>query len=162
MIIDEFTRYAGFWRRVAATLIDVVLFSLLIAMLLLLLSSLFGIDMVAADWQEQPASWQFIVFNWVVPIAVTVFLWSKFAGTPGKLLLGCHIVDAGSGNKLGVRQAALRYIAYLASIVPLLLGFLWIGWDKRKQGFHDKLATTVVIVADESDKSLADLERELR
>ena len=29
--------------------------------------------------------------------------------------------------------------------VTLGLGFLWVGWDKRKQGFHDKLANTVVI-----------------
>ncbi len=40
-----------------------------------------------------------------------------------------------------------RYLGYFASTIPLCLGFLWIAFDKRKQGWHDKLAGTVVIRA---------------
>jgi uncharacterized RDD family membrane protein YckC len=62
----------------------------------------------------------------------------------------------------------LRYAAYLASILPLMLGFLWVARDPRKQGFHDKIANTVVLyragveVDDESSKSLEQLMGELR
>ncbi len=40
-----------------------------------------------------------------------------------------------------------RYFGYYVSILPLMLGIIWVGIDKRKQGWHDKLAGTVVIRA---------------
>jgi uncharacterized RDD family membrane protein YckC len=55
------------------------------------------------------------------------------------------VIDAVSGDAIGTRQALLRYLGYFLSILPLGLGFLWIAWDARKQGWHDKLAGTVVI-----------------
>lgn len=100
--------------------------------------------------------------------ALTVFLWLKFLGTPGKLLLECQVVDADSFKPLSLKQAVVRYVAYLVSFLPLLLGFLWVARDARKQGFHDKIANTVVLYGagieadDESRKSLAQLMGELR
>jgi uncharacterized RDD family membrane protein YckC len=41
----------------------------------------------------------------------------------------------------------VRYLAYFVSIIPLFLGVLWVAWDKKKQGWHDKLANTVVVQA---------------
>jgi len=99
---------------------------------------------------------------------LTIILWVKFLGTPGKLLLDCQVVDADSFKPMSIKQAALRYVAYLASILPLFLGFLWIARDKRKQAFHDKIANTVVLhkadieADDESKKSLEQLMGELR
>ena len=43
-------------------------------------------------------------------------------------------------------MAFLRWIGYMLSSLPLNLGFLWVAFDARKQGFHDKLAGTVVIL----------------
>ena len=42
-------------------------------------------------------------------------------------------------------EAIIRALGYYVSALPFLLGFFWIIWDRRKQGFHDKLANTVVI-----------------
>jgi uncharacterized RDD family membrane protein YckC len=64
---------------------------------------------------------------------------------PGKILDGIKIVDAGTGDKMSVGQAIARYFAYLISTIPFGLGFIWIGIDKKKQGWHDKLAGPVVI-----------------
>jgi uncharacterized RDD family membrane protein YckC len=67
---------------------------------------------------------------------------------------------------LTLKQSILRYIGYFASILPLCLGLLWVAKDPRKQGFHDKIANTVVVynagleADDESAKSLSQLERE--
>jgi uncharacterized RDD family membrane protein YckC len=53
-------------------------------------------------------------------------------------------------------------------MLPLMLGFLWIAWDPRKQGFHDKIANTVVLynaqieASDESRKNLGQLMNEIR
>ena len=38
-----------------------------------------------------------------------------------------------------------RYLGYYVSTIPLMLGFLWVAFDARKQGWHDKMANTVVI-----------------
>ena len=69
---------------------------------------------------------------------------------------------------MNTRQAFIRFVAYLASMLPLMLGFLWVLKDSRKQGFHDKIANTVVLynanieADDESRKSLNQLMGEAR
>jgi len=148
--------YAGFWRRVAASLIDSVIFGVLISLLLgpsYFFSNAFTIEG--------------IISNSIVLI-ITVLLWWRFLGTPGKLLLGCQIVDADSSEPMTKKQAIIRYLSYFLSIISLMIGFLWVAWDKRKQGFHDKIANTVVLyngnvdAADESQKTLDQLVGELR
>jgi len=91
----------------------------------------------------------------------TLFCWVYLQGTPGKLLMGCRIVDAKTGMAPSVGKAIVRYIGYFISALPLGLGFLWILWDPRRQGFHDKLGGTEVLLDDESQKSLKILAREL-
>lgn len=160
MIIDAHTRYAGFWRRLGAFLIDMVLLSLMMSPVVAYFGKV-NLSASLASYQtiELP-DWLQYLLNLLL-FLLTVFLWVKFRGTPGKLLLGCRLVDANSGGTLRVGQAALRNIAYLASLLPLGLGFLWIAWDKRKQGFHDKIAKTVVVLDDPAQMSLDDLEKEL-
>lgn len=149
-------RFAGFWRRTGASLLDSIIFSVLIGLLLGAL---------------QAGSWAWSVENVIsnaLIAGLTMWLWIRFLGTPGKLLLDCQVVDADSYRPLRPRQAVLRYLAYIVSLLPLGLGFLWIAWDKRKQGFHDKIANTVVLydagleADDESQKSLPRLISELR
>jgi uncharacterized RDD family membrane protein YckC len=103
-----------------------------------------------------------LLISWAAAGVVVVLCWLLFRGTPGKLLMGCQVGDARGGGPLRLSQAVLRYIGYLVAVLPAGVGFLWVAWDKRKQGFHDKLARTVVIVDDDSRKSLAELERELK
>jgi uncharacterized RDD family membrane protein YckC len=55
------------------------------------------------------------------------------------------VVDAVSGEKMSMGQAIGRYFAYIPAMLPLGLGLIWVGIDKKKQGWHDKLAGTVVI-----------------
>jgi uncharacterized RDD family membrane protein YckC len=80
-----------------------------------------------------------------VSALVVILFWRWKQGTPGKLMLRLRIVDAGTGGEPGLRQWCLRYVGYILSTLPLLLGFLWVAWDPRRQGWHDKLAGTVVI-----------------
>jgi uncharacterized RDD family membrane protein YckC len=55
------------------------------------------------------------------------------------------VVDATTGNTLSVGQSIGRYLGYYVSMIPLFIGLIWVAFDKRKQGWHDKLAGTVVI-----------------
>lgn len=148
--------YAGFWRRAAASMFDSMIYFVLVGLLL-------GTEYAKAE----TFSWEGFVVNGLM-MAMTVVLWVKFLGTPGKLLLGCQVVDADSFAPVTLKQAIIRYLGYFVSMLPLMLGFLWIIWDRRKQGFHDKLANTVVLynagleMDDESSKSLDQLLSEMR
>ncbi|MHB1413835.1 MAG: RDD family protein, partial [Chloroflexota bacterium] len=65
-------------------------------------------------------------------------------GTPGKLLLGFHIVGA-DGRHIGFGRSFARFICQILSAVVLCLGYIWVGVDAHKQGWHDKIAGTFVI-----------------
>lgn len=133
-------RYAGFWIRVAASLIDTLL------ILALIMPPLLGIyGMAYFDMQSLIAgTWDFLL-SWVFPAIAVIVFWIYRSATPGKLILHLAIVDAESGAKPTTIQFIIRYLAYYISAIPIMLGFLWIAFDKRKQGWHDKLAGTVVI-----------------
>ncbi len=85
------------------------------------------------------------LISWVMPAAAVIVLWKLASATPGKMLVAAKIVDARTGGPLGTSQCLGRYFAYLVSIFPLGLGFVWIAFDRRKQAWHDKLAGTVVV-----------------
>ena len=87
----------------------------------------------------------------IVGIIVIIFWFCKNA-TPGKMLLNMEIVDARTGGKPSLFQWILRYIGYVIAVMPLMLGFLWILWDKKRQGWHDKIAGTVVILKSQKEK----------
>jgi uncharacterized RDD family membrane protein YckC len=86
----------------------------------------------------------------VLPFILLVIFWHRWQATPGKLLFDCRVVDAQTLQPLTLKQAIIRALGYIVSALPLYLGFVWMAWDKRKQGLHDKLAGSVVIqVADD-------------
>ena len=63
------------------------------------------------------------------------------------MALSLRVLDADSGAALSVGQSIGRYLAYFVSAIPLGLGLIWVGFDTRKQGWHDKLAHSVVVRA---------------
>lgn len=79
-------------------------------------------------------------------LAVIVLLfWFKKCATPGKMLLKMRIVDAVTLEKPTRRQLVIRLLAYIPSAVPFMFGFFWMSFDKKRQGWHDKIAGTVVL-----------------
>ena len=141
MPIDESKyEYVGFWVRVAASLIDTVLALLVvtpIAILALGKDSALGLD--------TDLTLKSVLINYVLPAAAIVWFWVARQATPGKMVFHARIVDADTGGPLSVGQSLGRYLGYYVSIFGLFLGFAWVAFDGRKQGWHDKLAGTVVI-----------------
>ena len=136
----DIQEYAGFWIRVAAAIIDTVVFLLVFAIPLTLI---YG----TGYWlSEEPIAgmWD-ILIRYIAPIIITVWFWTKYLGTPGKMALRLRVLDANTGQAISTPKAIGRYFGYYVSALPLLLGFIWVGIDKKKQGFHDKLAGTVVV-----------------
>lgn len=147
-------RYAGFWRRFAAFMLDYIMFS---SVLFLVIYLIHGPDYLHWTMYEQDQAVYSVVealLNYVLLPAVIVIFWLRMSATPGKLLLNCRVADAETLKPLRPGQAVLRCFGYLISFIPLGFGFLYAAWDPRKQGLHDKIARTIVIVEDEADRLL--------
>jgi uncharacterized RDD family membrane protein YckC len=78
--------------------------------------------------------------------AFTLPFWFRYSATPGKLFLRLEIQDAQTGARMTRKQAIKRFLSYAVSFIPLTFGFLWVLFNKKRQGFHDKIAGTVVII----------------
>ena len=132
--------YAGFWIRFVASFIDSILMMLLIYPLLTLI---YG----AGYWTDQslvsgPLD---ILLSYILPALAVILFWVYKSATPGKMALRLKIVDAQTGQPASTGKLILRYVGYYVSMIPLFLGFIWAAFDSRKQGWHDKIAGTVVI-----------------
>jgi uncharacterized RDD family membrane protein YckC len=136
------TRYAGFWIRVAAALIDSVLVALVTAPLLLALYGKSYFSGGASAWLAGPGD---LLVSWVAPAVAVVLFWLYKQATPGKMWLGLRVVDADTLGPLSPGQSMGRYLGYFVAMLPLCAGLLWVAFDARKQGWHDKLAGTVVV-----------------
>ena len=136
----EELEYVGFWLRLGAALID----SVLILMITYpILYALYGREYFASPKLVAGAG-DFILTHVFPAIAIIVF-WIFKSASPGKMAIRAKIVDARTGLHPTTGQLIGRYFAYYVSTIPFCLGFLWIAWDPRKQGWHDKLAGTVVV-----------------
>jgi uncharacterized RDD family membrane protein YckC len=134
-------RYAGFWIRAIATVIDVVL---LLVITLPLLLWVYGLEYLDPNAPMIRGPVDFLI-SYVFPAVAVIVFWKYRSATPGKMIVSARIVDARSGGPPSTTQCLIRYFAYLVSMLPLGLGFLWIALDPRKQAWHDKLAGTVVV-----------------
>jgi uncharacterized RDD family membrane protein YckC len=132
--------YAGFWIRTAASIIDSIIILIIIVPIL---TTIYGADYWLAE-SFILGVWD-ILFNYILPAIAVIIFWVYKSATPGKMATKLTIVDAKTGGKPFTGQFIGRYLAYYVSILPLFLGLIWVGIDKRKQGWHDKLAGTVVI-----------------
>jgi uncharacterized RDD family membrane protein YckC len=139
MFMDE-QDYAGFWIRTGAALIDSVL---MLVVLLPAITLIYG----KTYWDSDVFIHGFwdVVFNYILPAMAIILFWHYKSATPGKMVTGLAIVDAQTGGKPSTAQLIVRYLGYYVASIPLLLGIIWVGFDKRKQGWHDKMAGTVVI-----------------
>lgn len=132
--------YAGFWIRAGASIIDTIL---ILAIIWPILAAIYGADYWSGD-SFVYGLWD-VLLSYILPAVAVILFWIYRSATPGKMLLGLTIVDAKTGAKPSTGQFIVRYLGYYVSAIPLFLGLVWLAIDKRKQGWHDKLAGTVVI-----------------
>ncbi|WAU74636.1 MULTISPECIES: RDD family protein [unclassified Acinetobacter] len=129
--------YAGFWIRLGASIID----NIIIMVALVPIGMLMGWNSMYSSEMTSTADllWQILM------AAFCVFCWVKFAGTPGKRLLRLKVLDERTGENVTVGQGIIRYIGYFPAILVLFIGLIWVAFDSKKQGWHDKMAKTVVV-----------------
>jgi uncharacterized RDD family membrane protein YckC len=150
--------YAGPGRRFAALMIDAILLAAIVASALLAWMTITGTAPETHTHAVEGASAVGVLL--AIVLKVTLDAWLQ--GTPGLRLMDCRLVDARSGQAIGLLRSLLRTSGLILAVLPGMLGLLWIFWHKRRQGWHDLLAGSVVIREDESLKSLRQLAREAR
>lgn len=137
-------KYAGFWIRVVAYLIDSILLITVQSVLSLLISLTIGMLGIATD--GDPAINTVIwLFGAVLSISYAVFFTGYCGQTPGKMALRIKVIRT-DGSPISYGRAALREVPgkFISSIL-FGIGYLMVAFDSRKQGLHDKIADTFVI-----------------
>ncbi|VAX13281.1 hypothetical protein MNBD_GAMMA24-1132 [hydrothermal vent metagenome] len=139
-------KYAGFWRRLLAFFIDyLLLFALLTPLLYLIYGRGYFLWLSASEGFFEIYGTADLLLAKILPFLLLVIFWQRLGATPGKILLDCRLVDARTLNNISYKSAVIRAAGYIISALPVYLGFIWIAFDKRKQGLHDKLAGTLVL-----------------
>lgn len=142
--------YGGFWLRVAAYLIDMIVIYIAMIPLFLLLG--LGMDpMAAAGEAGEAALGGATLLVWAISI---IGPWLYFAlmesssnqATLGKMVLGMTVTDA-NGGRIGFGKATGRYFGKILSSLILMIGYIMVAFTARKQGLHDMLAGTLVLKA---------------
>jgi uncharacterized RDD family membrane protein YckC len=148
--------YAGFWIRLVARLLD----SLIVG---LPLAALFGLIAVAAGVFASSSSNSnqgtqnaagavfggvFVLF-YLVALVIGIGYWVYFWGTSGQTFgmraLRLRVVDATTGGPIGIPRALVRWLMTIVNSWACYLGWIWVAFDARKQGWHDKVANSVVL-----------------
>jgi len=137
--VSSEVEYVGFWARVGASLIDWVL---ILAVTYPILVAVYGVAYFDTQGLAGPVD---ALVSWLFPAVASIAFWLTRQATPGKMAISARVVDARTGRRIGAGQALIRYLGYFISFLPLGLGALWVVFDRRKQGWHDKLARTVVV-----------------
>jgi uncharacterized RDD family membrane protein YckC len=119
---------ASFGQRLAAYILDTIVFIIVYFILFLISRTL----------------------AYVVATILSLAYFTYFEGSPsgqtiGKRLLGIRVIDFSAGGPIGHGRAFVRWLGRILSGAVCVLGYLWMLWDKEKQTWHDKIATTVVV-----------------
>ena len=143
-------RYAGFWQRLAACLLDfVVVFGVFIAVTSAIFFFL-GFFVLTGLFPNEETFSEDTLFA-IVPVlgALAAFFYiplgNSYGGTLGKRMLGLQVVSASGGSNIGPLRGLARYLVYVIGAIPLYFGWLWSIWDSQKQTWHDKAAGSIVV-----------------
>jgi uncharacterized RDD family membrane protein YckC len=152
-------QYAGFVSRAIALIIDLILVvttQFIIIAVARLVLNFFGFDELGQRIFEPSTSedsstlvsilrWLFaFIGSALLLIVYLVFFWTLINQSLGQILMGVRVLRT-DGRPMTLIPSIRRIIGYYLAIIPLGLGFLWVLIDDRRQGWHDKLADTVVI-----------------
>ncbi|HEY6960766.1 MAG TPA: RDD family protein [Gaiellaceae bacterium] len=119
---------AGFWRRFGAAFIDGILLNIVSWILLFVLGT--GGYVLSA----------------IISLGYYTFFHGRTGQTPGDAAVGIRVLDIEDRSVIGYGRALGRTIVSIASGVVILLGYLWMLWDPRKQTWHDKAVRSLPIM----------------
>lgn len=155
------TKYAGFWLRFVAYIIDNIIIQIIQSFVIIPVLGVMGIGFASAsafDWDDISGAetvGMLIAFISAMSALVIVSLIiqvlyyalmesSKNKATLGKMALGLEVVDM-DGKKLDFGKALIRQLGKIISGMIFLIGYIMAGFTEKKQALHDIIAGTLVV-----------------
>lgn len=135
--------YAGFWMRLLAYVVDVIL----VYILSFVAGFVLGVIFLAAGADSNSTVTQAVIFLVAVGIALFYYIYfpsGAWQATPGKRICGIHIIRE-DGKRVTGPLALGRYLAYIISALPLGIGFIMVAFTDQKRGLHDMICGTRVV-----------------
>jgi uncharacterized RDD family membrane protein YckC len=154
----EQVKYAGFWKRFLAYLIDGFILGIFSFFVFIPILGLLGIGLTTAalEHRDPDAAYGFIVLAFsayfMAIMIVTIAGWLYFAlmessskgATLGKMALQIKVTDL-NGNRISFARASGRYFGKIISGMIFCIGYMMAGFTEKKQAIHDMMANCLVI-----------------
>jgi uncharacterized RDD family membrane protein YckC len=149
-------RYAGFWIRLFAGIIDVILvYAVLLVVFKLIIMMAPGaeailqpphpaLQQIGAEQYQFAASDPYFIKTIVFLMYYSLMESSSMQATIGMKICGLKISDANFQRISFLRALGRELAAYLSAII-IFIGYFMIGWTEKKQGLHDMIASTLVV-----------------
>jgi uncharacterized RDD family membrane protein YckC len=133
--------YAGFWIRVVGYIID----GIILAIIGGIFSVPLGVNYSDVNSLSTASARASNGIDLLLSLVYFVGLWTYMGGSIGQRILGMRVVDAATGQPIGLGKAVVRWLGLLLSFFVCFIGVIWVAFDPRKQGWMDKIAGTVVV-----------------
>jgi uncharacterized RDD family membrane protein YckC len=130
LFLEQPVAYAGFWERFGAAFIDGII----------LMIPNFVLTLLMPDMGSTIVS---LLLGWIYSAGMES---SASQATLGKKALGIKVTSM-EGHRISFGQATGRHFGKILSGIILLIGYLMMLWDDKKQTLHDKMAGTLVVKA---------------
>jgi uncharacterized RDD family membrane protein YckC len=154
------SKYAGFWLRFVAYIIDYVILYVINLIILAPIMGMIGVGVASSAMDFSSMSegdivgmiktiLMAVVAGSIVLMVVNILYYtlmeaSKFQGTVGKIALGLKVTDA-NGGKLDFVKALLRNVGKIVSGLVLMIGYIMAGFTEKKQALHDMFVGALVV-----------------
>jgi uncharacterized RDD family membrane protein YckC len=136
--------YGGFWIRFVAFLLDAIILGVISSALAPILG-MGSVITTTAGTTAVEINYTANAFGALIGLLYFIGFWSLRGQTPGMIPFRLRVARATDGSRPDWVISLLRYVGLIISAIPLFLGLIWAAFDSRKQGWHDKIAGTVVV-----------------
>lgn len=138
--------FGGFGARLVAYIVDGIIVTLVIVAIAIVGALAIGLGAASGSASAAVGSgFLLVIAIFAVSLGYFPFFWARGGATPGMKMFGLVVVRDSDGGPISGGQAILRLVGYWVSSVVLYLGYVWIFVDKRRRGWHDLIAGTVVV-----------------
>ena len=148
------TAYAGFWIRFIARFVDGLILGIPLTILLFIVIAIGGaLGSNTSNQNAQNAAagvvgGGLILFYALALVGVAayqIYFWGTSGQTIAMRLFHLRVVDANTGGPIGFGRAVVRWLMTIVNSWACYIGWIWVAFDARKQGWHDKVANSVVL-----------------
>jgi uncharacterized RDD family membrane protein YckC len=139
--------FAGFGPRLVAYIVDAIIVTVAVVVVAIAGGLVIGVGFAASGSASTAIGGGFLLVIAITVVTLGYFplFWAREGATPGMKMFGLLVVRDSDGGPISGGQAILRLIGYWVSSLVFYLGYIWIFIDKRRRGWHDLIAGTVVV-----------------